>query len=398
MSAPVYTDTTFNKHSKCEREGKMFTKKLTLFSLFGFPVRVDLSWIVIAVLVVWSLSVGLFPRLYSDLSQAAYLWMGIAGALGLFVSIIVHEFAHSKVAQSRGLPMKGITLFIFGGVAEMTDEPPDPGTEFRVAVAGPIASIAIAACCFGLEQLGKSWAWPVTLTGILRYLWWINLILVAFNAVPAFPLDGGRVLRSILWKTKGSLKKATHTASTIGSGFGIVLMIAGGISFITGNFVGGMWWVVIGMFLRGAARMSYQQLLVRRALEGERTGRFMKSDPVTVSPNKTVDEFVNDYVYRYHHKLYPVVQNKKLIGCLHTKDIREIPKEEWPKRKIGDLAQGCSDFNSISLDQDATKALSRMRKNDVSRLMVLDGGHLVGVVTLKDMLEFLSLKIELEEE
>jgi Zn-dependent protease/CBS domain-containing protein len=376
----------------------MFTRRLTIFNLFGFPVRVDLTWIVIAVLVVWSLSAGLFPRLYPDLSRGTYFLMGVLGALGLFISIILHEFAHSRVAHSRGMPMKGITLFIFGGVAEMTDEPEDPETEFRMAVAGPLASIAIAACCFGIERLGLYLDWPETATGIFRYLWWINLILVAFNAVPAFPLDGGRILRSILWKTKGSLKKATRTASSIGSGFGVLLMIVGGISFITGNFIGGIWWVIIGMFLRGAARMSYQQLLVRRALEGETTGRFMKSDPVTVSPDVTIDEFVNDYVYKHHYKLFPVVEDSRLAGCIHTRDIRDIPKEEWPLKKVGDLAQKCTDVNSIGADQDATKALAKMRKNDVSRLMVLEGGRLVGVITLKDLLEFLSLKVELEED
>jgi Zn-dependent protease/predicted transcriptional regulator len=375
----------------------MFTRRLTIFKLFGFPVRIDLSWIVIAVLVVWSLAAGLFPRLYSGLSQAAYLWMGIVGAVGLFLSIILHEFAHSRVAQSRGLPMRGITLFIFGGVAEMSDEPADPGTELRVALAGPLASIAIAACCFGVEQAGKAAGWPVTVTGIFRYLWWINLILVAFNAIPAFPLDGGRVLRSILWKTGGNMRKATRTASTIGSAFGIIMMIGGGVVFVTGNLIGGMWYFVIGMFLHNAAKMSYQQLLVRRALEGEKVDRFMKRDPVTVPSDVTIEDFVNDFVYRYHYKLYPIVDGGRLAGCLTTKDIRDLPREEWGRKRVGELSRSCSDLNSIVVGRDATEALSKMRKNDVSRLMVLDGGRLVGVITLKDLLEFLSLKVELEE-
>lgn len=376
----------------------MFWKSITLFKLFGFPVKIDLSWIVIAVLVVWSLAGALFPRLYPGLSTGTYSLMGIAGALGLFLSIIIHEFAHSKIAQSRGLPMKGITLFIFGGVAEMSEEPPDPGTEFRVAVAGPITSILIAAVCFGIQRLGESIGWPVVVTGIFRYLWWINLILVAFNVIPAFPLDGGRVLRSILWRARGNLNSATRTASSIGSAFGIVLMVVGGISFLTGNLIGGIWWVVIGMFLRGSAQMSYRQLLVRRALEGERVDRFMQRDPVTVTPDVRIDRFVNDFVYKYHYKLYPVVDGGNLVGCLTTKQIKDISREEWASKTVGDLALQCSDGNSISPHLDATKALAKMSKNKVSRLMVTDGRQLLGVITLKDLLDFLSLKVELEED
>jgi Zn-dependent protease/predicted transcriptional regulator len=376
----------------------MFWKSITLFKLFGFPVKVDLSWIVIAVLVVWSLAGALFPRLYPDLTRSTYILMSIAGALGLFLSIIIHEFAHSKVAQSRGLPMKGITLFIFGGVAEMSDEPPDPETEFRVAIAGPITSVLIAAVAFGVQRLGESIGWPVAVTGTLRYLWWINLILVAFNVIPAFPLDGGRVLRSILWKTRGNLNSATRVASGIGSAFGIVLMVVGGISFLMGNLIGGVWWVVIGMFLRGSAQMSYRQLLVRRALEGERVDRFMQRDPVTVTPDVRIGDFVNDFIYKYHYKLYPVVDGDRLVGCLTTKQIKEISREEWGVRTVGEIALQCSEGNSIAPHVDATKALAKMSKNKVSRLMVTDDRRLVGVITLKDLLDFLSLKIELEED
>lgn len=376
----------------------MFTRRITIFKFFGFPVKIDLSWIVIAVLVVWSLAFALFPELYPGMTRGMYLVMGVAGALGLFLSIIIHEFAHSKVAQSRGLPMKGITLFIFGGVAEMTDEPPDPGTEFRVAIAGPITSVAIAAVCFGMQRLSEFAGWPVAISGTFRYLWWINLILVAFNAVPAFPLDGGRVLRSILWKSRGNLRSATRVASSIGSGFGVVLMIVGAISFITGNFIGGMWWFVIGMFLRGSAQMSYRQLLVRRALEGESVDRFMRREAVTVTPDVTIEDFVNDVVYKYHHKLYPVVYGGRLVGCLTTKQIKDIEREKWGSTKVSDVVRGCSESNCISPGLDATVALAKMRKNDISRLMVADGGRLVGVITLKDLLDFLSLKIELEED
>jgi Zn-dependent protease/predicted transcriptional regulator len=376
----------------------VFTYRVTLFRLFGFPVRVDLSWVIIFLLLTWTLALGYFPARYEGLAQPAYWLMAGLGVLGLFVAIILHEFAHAKVAQSRGLPMKGITLFIFGGVAEMTEEPPDPGTELRVAVAGPVVSIAIAAVSFGLERVSISQQWPIVVTGILHYMWWINGVLVVFNLVPAFPLDGGRVLRSILWRAGGSLKKATRRASGIGAAFGLALVFLGVISFVTGNVIGGVWWFVIGMFLRTAAKMSYQQLLTRRALEGEKVGRFMHEDPITVSPDLSVRELIEDHFYRTYHKMYPVVENGRLVGCVTTDMIRDISPERWEDTVIRDFAVGCSDENTIGVDSDAVKALAKMKRNDSSRLLVVERGQLRGIVTLKDLLHFLSLRIELEED
>ena len=199
-------------------------RKIELFSLSGFKVSLDPSWFILAVLITWSLATSYFPFSYENLSKQTYWLMGVAGALGLFVSIVLHEFAHSWVARRNGLPMKGITLFIFGGVAEMTEEPPSPEVEFRVAVAGPIASIVISVACFAMTLAGRQVPLPVPVTGVLAYLALINLVLVAFNAVPAFPLDGGRVLRSVLWRWKEDLRWATRITSRIGGGFGLLLI------------------------------------------------------------------------------------------------------------------------------------------------------------------------------
>ena len=263
----------------------MFGNRIKLFKLLGFEVRVDWSWIIIAVLIAWSLSKGLFPSYYKNLSTQTYWWMGIIGALGLFLSIIVHEFSHSLVARRYGLPMKGITLFIFGGVAEMEDEPPSAKVEFMMAIAGPLSSILIALIFYGIHAAGKQAGLAEPINGVVGYLAWINAILAGFNLLPAFPLDGGRVLRSILWGVKKNLRWATYISSRIGSGFGILLIVLGVIQVFRGNFIGGMWWFLIGMFLQGAAKASYQQLLTRRALEGEPISRFMKSDAVTVPPS-----------------------------------------------------------------------------------------------------------------
>jgi Zn-dependent protease/predicted transcriptional regulator len=376
----------------------MFGKRIDLFTLLGFQVRVDLSWIIIAVLIAWSLSTGFFPFYLEGLSTSTYWIMGIVGAIGLFLSIIIHEFSHSLVARQYGMPMKGITLFIFGGMAEMSDEPTSPKGEFMMAAVGPVSSLAIAGAFYLIHLAGAQAGMPQPVNGVIQYLALINVILAAFNTLPAYPLDGGRILRSILWGIKGNIRWATRVASTIGSGFGILLILLGIFNVIfVGNFIGGMWWFLIGMFLYSAARMSYQQLLTRRALEGESVRRFMKTDPVTVSSDLTLDRLVEDYVYRYHHKMYPVVaDSNKVEGCVTTKQIKEVPKEDWNRRRVGEIAAPCSGENTISPDTDAIKALSLMNQTGSSRLLVTEGDRLAGVITLKDMLNLLSLRVELD--
>jgi Zn-dependent protease/CBS domain-containing protein len=378
------------------RSGIMFGKHLKLFKLFGFEVGIDFSWIIIAILIAWSLSTGFFPFQYKNLSTQTYWMMGIIGAAGLFFSIIAHEFCHSLVARKSGVPMKGITLFIFGGVAEMGDEPPSAKTEFLIAIVGPLSSLAIAAIFYGIYQVGIASAWSQAFNGVVAYLAMINGLLAVFNLVPAFPLDGGRVLRSILWGWKGNLRWATRVSSTIGSGFGIFLIIMGFIRILSGNFIGGMWLGLIGLFIQSAAKMSYQQLLTRRALEGEPLKRFMKTDPVTVPDSTTVEQLVEDYIYRYHFKMFPVINSGKLLGCITTKDVKEIPRDELDQKTVGEIADQCSGENTIEPDADAIKALSEMRRNNASRLMVVEDDQLVGIIALKDMLEFLSLKVELD--
>jgi Zn-dependent protease/CBS domain-containing protein len=373
----------------------MFGRRVRLFKLLGFEVRIDLSWIVIAVLVTWSLAKGLFPSYYPDLTTEVYWAMGVAGALGLFASIIFHEFCHSLVARKFGMPMKGITLFIFGGVAEMGDEPPTARAEFLMALAGPASSILLSVVFFGLYRgLGADWNEPIR--GVLGYLSMINALLAAFNLLPAFPLDGGRILRSILWGVKQDLQLATRISAGIGSAFAVILIFLGIISVLQGNVIAGLWWFLIGLFLRGAAQMSYQQLLVRRALEGEHISRFMTRNPVTVPPAITVAELVENYVLHHHFKMFPVVEDGRIVGCVTTRDIKEIPKEKWGEESVGEIAERCPPEIFIAPETDAVEALAIMNRTGLSRLLVAEGGNLVGLLTLKDLLAFLSLKVELE--
>lgn len=376
----------------------MFGKPITLFKLFGFAVRLDFSWFIVAILVVWSLAVGLFPALVQGLAASTYWAMGVAGALGLFASVILHEFGHSIVARRYGLPIKGITLFIFGGVAELEQEPQNAKTEFLVAIAGPIVSILITLVCFGLTSAGQAAGWPVAVTAVFSYLAIINTALVLFNSIPAFPLDGGRVLRSALWHWKGNLRWATRITSQLGSGFGLLLIGFGIISIVFGNFIGGVWWFLIGLFLRNAASMSYQQLLVRQALEGEPVHRFMATQLVTVPPTIPIQALIDEYIYRHYYKLFPVVDDDQLVGCVTVDRVKQLSQEEWNTQTVESVMDQCSSKNTIRSDADAMDALTKMNRTGVSRLMVVDDGRLIGIIALKDLMRFFSLKLELEEE
>jgi len=375
----------------------MFGRRVTLFRLFGFAVRVDASWIVIAVLVTWSLAAGVFPAEFPGLAASSYWWMGLIAALGFFGSIVFHELCHSLVANRYKLPMHGITLFIFGGVAEMGSEPATPKIEFLMALAGPVSSIVLGFMFWGLYVTGAA-TWPVQALGVLAYLAWINWLLAAFNLIPAFPLDGGRILRAALWHFKGDLRRATRIASAIGGGFGALLFAYGIFRLLAGNLIAAIWYCLIGAFLRGASRASYEQLLWRTALEGEPVSRFMRPDPVAVRAGMSLRQLVDDYVYRYGFKTYPVVADGggNLVGCVATRDVSQIPREEWERHHVEEIVHPCAANNTVSSDTDALQALNKIRENEGNNLLVTDHDRLLATVSPGDIMNFLAAKLELE--
>ncbi len=376
----------------------IFGQGVTLFRLFGFTVKIDLSWLLIAVLLTWSLAVGVFPTYVGGLSAWSYWLMGAVGALGLFLSVIIHELAHSLVARRFGLPMRSITLFLLGGIAEMGEEPQSPGAEFFMALAGPATSVILGLGLLGLVMILPDADWPTPVYSVISYLGVINLVLAGFNLLPAFPLDGGRLLRAGLWKGLNDLRRATQIASWIGSAIGLGLIAMGVLFFFRGAFISGIWWFVIGLFVRQAAASAYRNVLVRRALAGTSLKRFMKTDPVTVSPSISIAELVEEYFYRHHYKMLPVVDDGKLRGCITTSEVKQISRDAWPTELVSGHLEACSEDNAVTTDTDPLQALRQMQRTRKSRLMVIEHGELVGVLTLKDLLEYLSLKIDLEGE
>jgi len=373
----------------------MFGTRWQLFRLRGIPVSIDASWLLVVALLSWTLT-DRFQEIVPGLPVYGYWVMGLITALAFFSCIVLHELGHALVAQRIGIPMRGITLFLFGGVAEMEGEPASSGREFAMAIAGPLVSLVLAGLFGLLAVTGGQMDWPRQVEVILLYLAGINLTVLVFNLVPAFPLDGGRVFRSILWGVSGNLRKATYWAALLGQGFAWVLIGLGLLQFFGGNFVGGIWLVLIGMFLSGAAQSSYRQVLTRQALRGEPISRFICTEPIVVPPSLDLRQWVEDYVYRHHHRTYPVASNGALEGVISTEALARFPRSEWDLHTVGEAMH--RDFESITLrpGDDALRALEQMQRTGSTRLLVTDNGRLVGIVTLKDLLRFLELKLELE--
>jgi Zn-dependent protease/CBS domain-containing protein len=382
----------------------MFGTRWRLFRLMGIPISLDASWIVILLLLTLSLRAQFpqfmryfYPEVASRLDPVDYWIMGLISALAFFICIVLHELGHAVVARSRGMRIRGITLFLFGGVAELGDEPSSAGTEFVMAIAGPLVSVVLA-LIFGIAAIvGYKGGWPPPLVLVLGYLGAINGLVLVFNLIPAFPLDGGRVLRSILWAVTGRIRQATRWASLIGQCFAWLLIAYGITQIFRDNWLGGIWMGLIGLFLNNAARGSYQQIVIREALQGEPVGRFMNPEPIVVPPHLDLRHWVEDYVYRYHRKAFPVAENSHLEGLISTQALSRVPREEWDRHTVGEIMRQDTSAITISPRADAMQALSKMQATGSSRLLVTEGDRLLGIVSLKDLLRFLNLKLQLED-
>lgn len=378
----------------------MFGRPLKLFTLLGFDIKVDFSWVFLAALITWSLGTQYFPLVYEGFDTRTYWSMGAAGAFGLFASIIFHELAHSVVARAFGMRIKGITLFIFGGVAELEDEPPSAIAEFLVAIAGPLASLFLAWGAFRIVELVQPGEAPVTTAplAVLGYLGLINLVLAIFNMLPAFPLDGGRAFRAALWWWTGNMRRATLTAARVGSFFGLLFIVLGGFSVLQGgNIIGGMWWILIGVFLRGAAGSARVTETTMKYMQGETVARFMITDPVTVDPDVNLQRVIDETIYHHFHDVYPVAdKNGHALGLLHTKVVNRIVPGQMQTTLVRDAMEPLGADNMIAPGLDAIRAVNLMNRSGNARLLVVDQGRLVGIVTLRDMLRLLELKMDLD--
>lgn len=375
----------------------MFGKRFNILTIAGLKIGIDMSWFFIAILLSWTLAAGLFPLHYPNLSPSDYWLMGITGMLGLFICVILHEMGHALVARHYKLPTSQITLFLFGGVAEIRKEPTRPKVEFWMAIAGPVVSLLLALIFYLLTILGNNWGWSVIALGILDYLAVINLIIAIFNMIPAFPLDGGRVLRSILWAWKNNLIWATKIATRIGSGFGVFLIFFGIFNFIQGAFLSGFWLVILGLFLRHAAASSQTQFFISKELRGEKVASFMRKKPISVPSATTVQKFVDHYIYQTHHHLYPVTDKGLLLGYISLSEVKALPSDAWAKTPVKSIMIPRSQFSTVTPETSALEALNLMQQSAATTLLVTTDNRLVGLLTSQDLLKLLSLKIQLED-
>ena len=371
----------------------MFGRGFLLGSVFGVPIRIDYSWLIIAGLLTASLSL-VFGQEYPYLGLIPRILLGIFGALLLFGSVLAHELSHAVVAVRNRVGIRGITLFIFGGAAEMIDEPETARAELEIAIAGPVMSLCLALVFGVLHDVGLG-ALPLPLVDLADRLKWMNLLLVAFNLVPGFPLDGGRVLRALLWGIWGKLAPATRAAAQVGSLFGALLVALGLASVLFyGNLLGGIWFVLIGLFLRNAAGASYQQISVRRALDGVRARDVMTRDVAAVSPEMTLEEVVEKVIYPKGVSEIPVISAGKLAGMLRLETIRSRDRSSWGRLTAFDLMSRDAVDEAISPDEDALRVLSLLGSDD-RMLAVVEEGALLGVVTRRDLLRRLQIRLEL---
>ena len=344
-------------------------------TIMGIPIRVHFSWFIVFGLISWSLSTFYFPQAAPELPAAAYWVKGISAALLLFASVAFHELAHSFVAKRYNVPIESITLFIFGGVAQMRGEPPHPKAERRIAIAGPLSSFFLAFIFFylSLNTAGGVQA-------IFSYVARINLILGIFNLIPGFPMDGGRVLRSFIWERNKDYFYATQKASEIGQKIALFFIFFGIFSLFTG-MPGGLWLMLIGWFLHTAAQISYQQAGFQQTFSGVRVKDIMAKNLVTIRPNATLEEAVNDYFLRYGYGGFPVVADGKYLGMITLKEIKAVPREKHKHTEISDVYLRRDAKWEMSPDEEVLQALEKMLKEDVGRLVVREGDRITGLIT-----------------
>lgn len=369
-----------------------------LGSIFGFEIRVDLSWFIIFFLILWTFIGSVFPGNYPGLSQGTYIIMGAIATLLFFASLLAHELSHSFVARAKGIPVEGITLFAFGGVSRTRMDAENPGDEFQIAGVGPLTSVVLAALFGLIYWIGTSAGWSVAVNGVTGYLAWINLILAIFNLLPGFPLDGGRLFRSIVWKITGNLTKATRIASLGGKFLGYLIIALGVVQLFGGLILNGLWLILIGWFLNNAADYSYQQLVLRTSLEGVRVRELMTPSPETVPPDLTLGQLVEEYFLQRRYQAFPVIQNDRPLGIITLNRVKEIPREEWTRRTVGDTMIPVEKGVLVRPEENMTQVLQKMEESGVRRVLVARNGKLEGIVTANDVASWLRRRRDLGEQ
>ena len=365
------------------------TSSIELGRIAGIRIGVNWSWLVVFALIVWSLASAVFPSQNEGLSDATYVAMAIVAALLFFTSLLLHEYGHALQARRDGMEIEGITLWLFGGVAKFRGMFPSAGAEFRIAIAGPLVSLVLGLLFLGVPTLVGL---PATVDGVLFWLGSINIALLVFNLLPALPLDGGRVLRSLLWYARGEFASATRLAAGIGRGFGY-LFVAGGVGLLVfASPVTGIWLAFIGWFLLQAAGAEDRFVAAREALGGLRVRDVMARDPVTTPADITLGQFMDDVAWSRPYTTYPVTKNGDVVGLLQFRRVVEVPRAEWDRRTVRDCMIPRDDVPVVEQDDELVFAAGEVAEHDVNRALVFDAGRLVGLLSVTDVARALQMR------
>ena len=362
---------------------------ITIGRFAGISVGVNWSWFIVLALIVWTLYAAIFPDQNPGLENGTYAVMAVVASAAFFLSLLLHEYGHALVARREGMEIDGITLWLFGGVARFKGMFPNALAEFRIAIAGPLVSLVL-----GLAFVVVAWAasLPVAVDGVLAWLGVINLMLLAFNLLPALPLDGGRVLRSLLWRAQGDFARATRLAATVGRGFGYAFIGLGLFLFIFEGTFTGAWFAFIGWFLLMAAGAEDRYLLTRQAFDGLRVRDVMVREPVTTGPDATLGDFMDDLVSNRRHTTYPVVEDGRAVGLLPFRCVAAVPRREWEERHVRDCLLPLDRVPALDEDEELVEAAGELSESDLHRGLVLDGDRLVGLLSLTDVAHAFELR------
>jgi Zn-dependent protease/CBS domain-containing protein len=365
------------------------TSSIPLGRILGIRIGINWSWLVVFALIAWTLASGIFPQTNPGLSHATYVWMAVVAAILFFASLLLHEMGHAIQARRDGMEIEGITLWLFGGVAKFKGMFPSAGAEFRIAMAGPLVSLALGL----LFSLG---AWAIStresIDGVAAWLGYINLTLLVFNMLPALPLDGGRVLRSALWHFRGSFRWATRIAASIGRGFSYLFIAGGVFLFIFQGSFSGAWLAFIGWFLYQAATAEDRYLVVHDALGDLRVSDLMVRDPVTVRPHLTIGRFLDQVAWSRRYTTYPVVEDGRALGLLAFRSVTSVPRAEWDTHLVAECMLPRERVPVLRPAQSAVDALAIVIDGEVHRGLVLDGDdRLVGLLSITDVTRALEV-------
>ena len=359
--------------------------------VLGIPIHLHFSWLIIFGLIVWSLSTGYFPTQHPDLPAFSNWAKGLVASLLFFVSILLHELGHAAAALRHGVRTRSITLFIFGGIAQLESDPKDGRSEIWIAAAGPAVSLALAGLFYAIGALPFV---PPAVAVVATYLALINLIVALFNLVPAFPMDGGRLLRGALWGAMGK-GRATQIASQAGTGFAFLLIFGGVLSLLGGNALGGVWYILIGWFIKDASAASYQQVRFDEALRGSVVRDAMIEGVETVPASISVAEAAGEHFNRTGHGSYPVMRGEDVVGLLSLKDVLRLSAEERQSTAVQGAMRPLTDAVVTGPDEPLVQAVATMARGGNARLLVLDRDRLVGLLTMNDVIRRVRVREEL---